>query len=132
MATTWSFKLLAFTWILRRTARVSLRMCLDIGLKFQPRFPGRCGQGFHSSVVHITAAIEHHLFDSGSAGAFSDFFSDHFGGRHIAAALEIGKKIAERTRAAGIEQVVFDRGGYMYHGRVEALAAAAREAGLKF
>jgi large subunit ribosomal protein L18 len=44
----------------------------------------------------------------------------------------IGKKIAERAIAAGIEKVVFDRGGYMYHGRVEALAAAAREAGLKF
>ena len=54
------------------------------------------------------------------------------GGSNVAAAKVIGKKIAERTRAAGIEQVVFDRGGYMYHGRVEALAAAAREAGLKF
>ena len=54
------------------------------------------------------------------------------GGSNVAAAKLIGKKIAERTRAAGIEQVVFDRGGYMYHGRVEALAAAAREAGLKF
>ena len=54
------------------------------------------------------------------------------GGSNVAAAKVIGKKIAERTRAAGIEQVVFDRGGYMYHGRVQALAAAAREAGLKF
>jgi large subunit ribosomal protein L18 len=53
-------------------------------------------------------------------------------GNNVAAAKVIGKKIAERTRAAGIEQVVFDRGGYKYHGRVEALAAAAREAGLKF
>ncbi len=53
-------------------------------------------------------------------------------GNNVAAAKVIGKKIAERSRAAGIEQVVFDRGGYMYHGRVEALAAAAREAGLKF
>ena len=53
-------------------------------------------------------------------------------GNNVAAAKEIGKKIAERARAVGIEQVVFDRGGYMYHGRVEALAAAAREAGLKF
>jgi len=53
-------------------------------------------------------------------------------GNNVAAAKAIGKKIAERARAAGIEQVVFDRGGYMYHGRVEALAAAAREAGLKF
>ena len=54
------------------------------------------------------------------------------GGNNVAAAKVIGKKIAERARAAGIEKVVFDRGGYMYHGRVEALAAAAREAGLKF
>jgi large subunit ribosomal protein L18 len=40
--------------------------------------------------------------------------------------------IAERAKAAGVEKVVFDRGGYKYHGRVEALAQAAREAGLKF
>jgi large subunit ribosomal protein L18 len=44
----------------------------------------------------------------------------------------VGKMIAERSLAAGIQQVVFDRGGYMYHGRVQALANAAREAGLKF
>jgi large subunit ribosomal protein L18 len=53
-------------------------------------------------------------------------------GNNVAAAKVVGKKVAERARAAGIEQVVFDRGGYMYHGRVEALATAAREAGLKF
>ena len=44
----------------------------------------------------------------------------------------LGKAIAERAVAAGVRQVVFDRGGYMYHGRVQALANAAREAGLKF
>ena len=49
-------------------------MCFDIDLEFQPRFPGRCGQGFHSAVIHVTAAIEHHLLDSGGAGAFRDFF----------------------------------------------------------
>jgi large subunit ribosomal protein L18 len=54
------------------------------------------------------------------------------GGGNVAAAGIIGKAIAERALAAGIQQVVFDRGGYMYHGRVEALANAAREAGLKF
>jgi len=53
-------------------------------------------------------------------------------GGNIAAAKVIGKVVAERARAAGIEQVVFDRGGYQYHGRVQALAEAAREAGLKF
>ena len=62
----------------------------------------------------------------------TDTRKDLKNGNNVAAAKVIGKKIAERTRAAGIEQVVFDRGGYMYHGRVEALAAAAREAGLKF
>lgn len=44
----------------------------------------------------------------------------------------VGKQIAERAAAAGINEVVFDRGGYLYHGRVKSLADAAREAGLKF
>jgi len=54
------------------------------------------------------------------------------GGGNIAAAKIVGRKVAERAKAAGIELVVLDRGGYKYHGRVEALAQAAREAGLKF
>jgi large subunit ribosomal protein L18 len=54
------------------------------------------------------------------------------GGGNVAAAKVVGKVIAERARAAGVAQVVFDRGGYKYHGRVQALASAAREAGLKF
>ena len=53
-------------------------------------------------------------------------------GGNVAAAKAIGKIIAERAKAKGIEQVVFDRGGYLYHGRVKALAEAARESGLKF
>jgi large subunit ribosomal protein L18 len=51
-------------------------------------------------------------------------------GGNIEAAERIGRTIAERALAAGIEQVVFDRGGYLYHGRVKALTDAAREAGL--
>jgi len=51
---------------------------------------------------------------------------------NIAAAAAVGKKIAERALAKGIKQVVFDRGGYIYHGRVKALADAAREGGLDF
>lgn len=54
------------------------------------------------------------------------------GGGNIAASKVVGKAIAERAIAAGVTQVVFDRGGYQYHGRVQALADAAREAGLKF
>ncbi len=53
-------------------------------------------------------------------------------GGNIGAAAVIGKLIAERAKKAGIEQVAFDRGGFQYHGRVKALAEAAREAGLKF
>ena len=53
-------------------------------------------------------------------------------GGNIAAAKAVGKLVAERAKAKGIEAVLFDRGGYLYHGRVKALAEAAREAGLKF
>jgi large subunit ribosomal protein L18 len=54
------------------------------------------------------------------------------GGGNVAAAKIVGKIVADRALAAGIKKVVFDRGGYRYHGRVEALANAAREAGLQF
>lgn len=53
-------------------------------------------------------------------------------GGNVAAAKAIGKTIAERAKAKGIDKVVFDRGGYLYHGRIKALADAAREGGLKF
>jgi len=53
-------------------------------------------------------------------------------GANIAAATAVGKLVAERAKKAGVEQVMFDRGGYQYHGRIKALADAAREAGLEF
>lgn len=53
-------------------------------------------------------------------------------GANIAAAAEVGKRVAEKAKEAGVTQVVFDRGGFLYHGRVKALADAAREAGLEF
>ncbi len=53
-------------------------------------------------------------------------------GGNVKAAAEIGKRIAEKAKQLGIEKVAFDRGGYRYHGRVKALAEAAREHGLKF
>ena len=51
---------------------------------------------------------------------------------NVDAATQVGRLVAERAKAAGVDQVVFDRGGFLYHGRVAALASAAREAGLEF
>ena len=53
-------------------------------------------------------------------------------GSNVAAATEVGKRVAEAAKKAGVTQVVFDRGGFLFHGRVKALAEAAREAGLNF
>ncbi len=53
-------------------------------------------------------------------------------GATVEAAARLGKLVAERAKAAGVEQVVFDRGGFLYHGRIAAAAEAAREAGLEF
>jgi len=57
---------------------------------------------------------------------------DAVGGGNVAGAKAIGKLVAERAKEKGISSVVFDRGGFLYHGRVKALADAAREAGLQF
>jgi large subunit ribosomal protein L18 len=53
-------------------------------------------------------------------------------GATVASAQDVGRRIAERAKAAGVTQVVFDRGGFLFHGRVKALADAAREGGLEF
>ena len=66
------------------------------------------------------------LAAAGSLGA------DDAKGPKLDQATAVGKMIAEKAKAAGIESVVFDRNGYLYHGRVKSLAEAAREAGLKF
>ena len=65
-----------------------------------------------------------------SASTFGEGFTANGGNK--AAAREIGKMIAQKAIAEGITEVVFDRGGYLYHGRVSELAAGAREGGLKF
>ena len=62
----------------------------------------------------------------------ADFKKNGKTGADIAAASEIGKLIAERAKKAGVTDCVFDRGGFLFHGRVKALADAAREAGLQF
>ena len=62
----------------------------------------------------------------------SDVMEGLKNGKNAEAAIKVGRMIAEKAKAAGIEKVAFDRSGYRYHGRIKALADAAREGGLKF
>jgi large subunit ribosomal protein L18 len=89
----------------------------------------------HRSNAHIYAQV---IDASGSkvlasaSTAEPDVKANIKNGSNVKAAAEIGKRIAERAKQAGISSVAFDRSGYKFHGRVKALAEAAREAGLKF
>src|SRR4051794_33155527 len=89
----------------------------------------------HRSGRHIYAQIIDDAAGRTLAAASSveaDLREKLKGGADKAAAAEVGKLLAERGKAAGVTAVVFDRGGYLYHGRVKALADAAREGGLNF
>lgn len=85
------------------------------------------------SLKHIYAQVIDDVHGRTLAAVSSTAKSAGLGsGGNIASAKEAGRLIAERAKAKGIHKVVFDRGGYLYHGRVKALAEAAREAGLEF
>jgi len=85
------------------------------------------------SVKHIYAQViddrKGHTVAAASSGEKNSSVGS---GGNVAGAKEVGKLIAERAKAKGVKKVVFDRGGYLYHGRVKALADAARAAGLEF
>jgi len=87
------------------------------------------------SVAHIYAQViddvaGHTLVSASSVDKSADKGKSQ--GGNVAAAKAIGKLVAERAKEKGVKAVVFDRGGYQYHGRIKALADAAREAGLEF
>ena len=88
----------------------------------------------HRSNKHITVQLIDD--DSGrtiaSASTTEADLRGSDSGSTVAAATKIGQTVAQRAKAAGISKVVYDRGGYLYHGRVAAVAEAAREAGLEF
>jgi len=83
------------------------------------------------SIKHIYAQVIDDTKGHTMAAASSSE-KDSKNGGNVAGAKEVGKLVAERAKDKGIRAVVFDRGGYQYHGRVKALAEAAREAGLEF
>jgi len=106
-------------------------------LRFQLRHKsaGRPRLSVFRSSKHIYAQVIDDLKGSTLAAASSldkSLKGNIKTGADKAAAVAVGKLIAERAKAAGVTSVVFDRGGYLFHGRVKALADAAREGGLKF
>jgi len=84
------------------------------------------------SVAHIYAQVIDDVQGKTLASASSVDKGSRANGGNVAAAKAIGKLVAERAKEKGVKRVVFDRGGYPYHGRVKALADAARAAGLEF
>jgi large subunit ribosomal protein L18 len=94
--------------------------------------PERPRLAIFRSVAHIYAQVIDDSKGVTLAAASSTEKSDLKTGGNVEAAKAIGKRVAERAKEKGIDKVVFDRGGYLYHGRVKALADAAREAGLEF
>ncbi|MDQ4096352.1 MAG: 50S ribosomal protein L18 [Actinomycetota bacterium] len=95
--------------------------------------PERPRLAVHRSNKHVTAQV---IDDTAgrTLAAASTVEPDLRGGAtgNKQAAAQVGRLVAERARAAGVTKVVFDRGGFLYHGRVAAVAEAAREAGLEF
>jgi large subunit ribosomal protein L18 len=102
---------------LRQTCKGQLRLSVH-----------RSSKHIYAQVIDDTAGIT--LAAASTLDA--DFKSASNKTADVAAASVVGKLVAERAKAKGIDAVVFDRGGYIFHGRVKALAEAARDAGLKF
>ena len=84
------------------------------------------------SLKHIYAQVIDDRAGKTLAAASSGEKNSSVTGGNLAGAKQVGKMIAERAKTKGISKVVFDRGGFLYHGRIKALADAAREAGLEF
>ena len=95
---------------------------------------GRPRLNVYRSLNHIYAQVIDDLkgLTIAAASTAEGKKADRTTGGNVAAAKNVGKTIAERAKQKGVTQVVFDRGGYLYHGRIKALADAAREAGLQF
>ncbi|MEA1619812.1 50S ribosomal protein L18 [Erythrobacter sp. T5W1-R] len=104
----------------RRRVRTALRA----------RAGGKPRLSVHRTGRHIYAQI---IDDAaGRTLAAASSLGSDVSGANVAAAAIVGKQIAEAAKAAGVTTVVFDRGGFLFHGRVKALADAAREGGLEF
>ena len=107
----------------RDKIKMSIRMKIS-GTTDRPRL----------SIFRSNTAVYAQIIDDSKGVTLVSASSVELGikGSNISNAVAVGKKIAEKALAAGVSQVVFDRNGYLYHGRVKAMADAAREGGLSF
>ncbi len=114
---------------LRERRRIRLRYQLRRKASGRPRLSVfRSGKNIHAQVIDDAAGRTLAAASSLDKGLREQFKT----GANRDAAAAVGRLVAERALAAGVSQVVFDRGAYLYHGRVKALAEAAREGGLAF
>ena len=120
--------------MMRQISRNDLRKRIHVRIRWKLRgAPERPRLNVYRSLKHIYAqVIDDHTGRTLASASSAEKDRKVKSGGNVAGAKEIGKLIAERSRQAGVTKVVFDRGGYLYHGRVKALAEAAREAGLEF
>ncbi|KPF92095.1 50S ribosomal protein L18 [Novosphingobium sp. AAP83] len=115
-------------------AKLSLfaRRRLRVRTALKARSGGRPRLSIHRSGRHIYAQIIDDAQGHTVAAASSLVTGEKSIGANIDAAAKVGAEIAEKAKAAGVTTVVFDRGGFLFHGRVKALADAARAGGLEF
>lgn len=117
------------------TRNLRLRRQFRVRNKLAKRRNGRVRLSVHRSGKHIYAQViddqKGHTLASAST-LQKDVLGKAKTGADTEAAKLVGKTVAERAIKAGVKEVVFDRGGYIFHGRIKALADAAREAGLEF
>lgn len=109
--------------------RNRVRKSLRLNENTRPRLSvHRTGRNIYAQIIDDTSAVtlaSASTMDKELKGKLKN-------GGDIGAAIEVGKEIAQKAQKAGIKEVVFDRGAYVYHGRIKALADAARDGGLKF
>ncbi len=119
--------------MIQRTAKNEIRQRVHRRIRRRVHGTGeRPRLAIFRSVAHIYAQLIDDTDGRTLVSASSVEKDAKTSGGNVAAAKAIGRKVAERAKEKGITKVVFDRGGYLYHGRVKALADAAREAGLEF
>jgi large subunit ribosomal protein L18 len=120
--------------MVRKEAKNDVRLRIHKRIRKSLRgTPERPRLAIYRSIAHIYAQIiDDRRGVTLVAASSNEKDAGKASGGNVAGAKEIGRKIAERAKEKGITRVVFDRGGYLYHGRVQALADAAREAGLEF